>query len=75
MKTRTLAIASALLLAACGQSNDTKAQDGVFADNRVVPGDSMSMKASFAPVVRTAAPAVVNVSARGVQRVQDPFWS
>jgi len=75
MKTRTLAIASALLLAACGQSNDTKAQDGVFADSRVVPGDSMSMKASFAPVVRTAAPAVVNVSARGVQRVQDPFWS
>ncbi|WP_332659651.1 trypsin-like peptidase domain-containing protein [Brevundimonas sp.] len=75
MKTRTLAIASVLLLAACGQPNDTKAQDGVFADNRIVPGDSMSMKASFAPVVRTAAPAVVNVSARGVQRVQDPFWS
>ena len=75
MKTTTLAIAAALTLAACGQPNDTKAQDGVFADNRVVPGDSMSMKASFAPVVRTAAPAVVNVSARGVQRVQDPFWS
>ncbi|RZJ03039.1 MAG: PDZ domain-containing protein [Brevundimonas sp.] len=75
MKTRTLAIAAALTLAACGQSNDTKAQDGVFADNRVVPGDAMAMKSSFAPVVRTAAPAVVNVSARGVQRVQDPFWS
>ena len=27
------------------------------------------MKSSFAPVVRTAAPAVVNVSARGVQQV------
>lgn len=75
MKTRTLAIAAALTLAACGQPNDTKAQDGVFADNRVVPGDAMAMKSSFAPVVRTAAPAVVNVSARGVQRVQDPFWS
>jgi Do/DeqQ family serine protease len=75
MKTRTLAIAAALTLAACGQSNDTKAQDGVFADNRIVPGDAMAMKSSFAPVVRTAAPAVVNVSARGVQRVQDPFWS
>jgi len=75
MKTRTLAIAAALTLAACGQSNNTKAQDGVFADNRVVPGDAMAMKSSFAPVVRTAAPAVVNVSARGVQRVQDPFWS
>jgi Do/DeqQ family serine protease len=75
MKTRTLAIAAALMLSACGQSNDSKAQDGVFADNRVVPGDSLSMKASFAPVVRTAAPAVVNVSARGVQQVQDPYWS
>ncbi len=75
MKTRSLAIALALTLAACGQSNDTKAQDGVFAENRVVPGDALSMKSSFAPVVRTAAPAVVNVSARGVQRVQDPFWS
>ncbi|MFA4893350.1 MAG: trypsin-like peptidase domain-containing protein [Brevundimonas sp.] len=74
MKTRTLALAAALMLSACGQSNDTKAQDGVFADNRVIPGDSMSMKASFAPVVRTAAPAVVNVSARGVQQVRDPFW-
>ena len=75
MKTRTLAIAAALILAACGQSNDAKAQDGVFADNRVVPGDAMAMKSSFAPVVRTAAPAVVNVAARGVQQVQDPYWS
>jgi Do/DeqQ family serine protease len=75
MKTSTLAIAAALTLAACGQPNETKAQEGVFADNRVVPGDSMSMKASFAPVVRAAAPAVVNISALGVRQVQDPFWS
>ncbi|MDP2117261.1 MAG: serine protease, partial [Brevundimonas sp.] len=74
MKTRTLAIALALTLAACGQPNDTRAQDGVFADNRVVPGDAAGMKASFAPVVRQAAPAVVNISARGVQQVRDPFW-
>ncbi|MDP1618886.1 trypsin-like peptidase domain-containing protein [Phenylobacterium sp.] len=74
MNARTLAIAIALTLAACGQSNDTKAQDGVFSDNRIVPGDALAMKASFAPVVRTAAPAVVNVSARGVQQVRDPFW-
>lgn len=75
MKTRPLAIALALTLAACGQPDSSKAQDGVFADNRVVPGDSNSMKASFAPVVREAAPAVVNIAARGVQQVQDPFWS
>jgi Do/DeqQ family serine protease len=74
MKTRTLAITLALTLAACGQPNDTRAQDGVFADNRVVPGDAAGMKASFAPVVRQAAPAVVNISARGVQQVRDPFW-
>jgi len=74
MKTRTLAFTLALTLAACGQPNDTRAQDGVFADNRVVPGDAAGMKASFAPVVRTAAPAVVNISARGVQQVRDPFW-
>ncbi len=75
MKPHALVAALALTLTACGQSNDTKAQDGVFADNRVVPGDAMAMKSSFAPVVRLAAPAVVNVSGRGVQRVQDPFWS
>ena len=74
MKTSTLAIALALTLAACGQADDTRAQDGVFADNRVVPGDALAMKSSFAPVVRIAAPAVVNVSARGVQQVRDPFW-
>jgi len=74
MKSRSLAIALALTLAACGQPNDTRAQDGVFSENRVVPGDALAMKASFAPVVRTAAPAVVNISARGVQQVRDPFW-
>ena len=74
MNTRSLAIALALTLAACGQPNATKAQDGVFAENRVVPGDALAMKSSFAPVVRMAAPAVVNISARGVQQVRDPFW-
>jgi len=77
MKTSSLAIALSLTLAACGQANSTQAQDGVFAADatRAVPGDALSMKASFAPVVREAAPAVVNISARGVQQVQDPFWS
>ncbi|WP_420471760.1 trypsin-like peptidase domain-containing protein [Brevundimonas sp. FT23042] len=74
MKTGSLAIALALTLAACGQADSSKAQDGVFSDNRVVPGDALAMKSSFAPVVRTAAPAVVNISAVGVQQVRDPFW-
>jgi len=76
MKTSTIALALAASLAACGQPNSSKAQDGVFADmNRVVPGDASSMKASFSPVVREAAPAVVNIAARGVRQTQDPFWS
>src|SRR5690606_19530072 len=75
MKTSTLALALALGLAACSQPEASRAQDAVFADNRVVPGDATAMKASFAPVVREAAPAVVNISAMGVRRVQDPFWS
>ncbi len=74
MKSRPLLIALALVLAGCGQPDDSRAQDGVFADNRVVPGDASAMKASFAPVVRSSAPAVVNIAAVGVQQVRDPFW-
>ncbi len=77
MKTSTLAITAALALAACGNANSTKAQDGVFAEptNRTPPTDVSTMKQSFSPVVREAAPAVVNISARSVQRVQaDPFF-
>jgi Do/DeqQ family serine protease len=74
MKTSTLAFALALSLAACGQSNDSRAQDGAFSDNRVLPADALSMKASFAPVVRETAPAVVNIAALGVQQYRDPFW-
>ena len=77
MKTRTILLAAALGLSACGSPENSKAQEGVFAEQpRVVPGDASAMKASFAPVVRQAAPAVVNIAARGVQRVQsaDPFF-
>ncbi|MGX1691247.1 Do family serine endopeptidase [Brevundimonas naejangsanensis] len=75
MKTSRLAIAAALILSACGQPQPTKAQEGVFAEQpRVAPRDAGSLKTSFAPVVREAAPAVVNISARGVQRVRDPFF-
>ena len=76
MKSSTIALAVALTLAACGQSNDTKAQEGVFAEPtaRSVPSDALSMKSSFGPVVREAAPAVVNISARSVRQVRDPFF-
>jgi len=76
MKNSHLAIAATLLLAACGQPQPTKAQEGVFAEAqpRIAPTDAGAMKTSFAPVVRTAAPAVVNIAARGVQQGRDPFW-
>lgn len=75
MKTSRLALAAALMLSACGQPQPTKAQEGVFAEQpRQAPRDATAMKSSFAPVVREAAPAVVNISARGVQQVRDPFF-
>jgi len=76
MKATHLAIAATLLLAACGQPQPTKAQEGVFneAQPRIAPTDAGALKTSFAPVVRIAAPAVVNIAARGVQQGRDPFW-
>ena len=75
MKPSYLAIAAALAVSACGQPNPTKAQEGIFAEEtRVVPRDALEAKSSFAPVVQSAAPAVVNIAARGVQQVRDPFW-
>lgn len=75
MKTSRLVIAAALMLSACGQPQPSKAQEGVFAEQpRQAPRDAGAMKSSFAPVVREAAPAVVNISARGVQQVRDPFF-
>jgi len=76
MKTSLTAIAPALVLA-LALAGAAQAQDGAFTApaDRAVPGSAVEMKSSFAPVVRAAAPAVVNIAARGVQQVQDPFWA
>ena len=68
-----------LALAACsGHPAKTSAQtlQGGFATpDRRPPADAASMRLSFAPVVKRAAPAVVNVFSRRVVRQQvDPFW-
>src|SRR5204863_8771860 len=67
-----LLAASALAAPAAGQVQPAFAQP-----NRVAPTDAVSMKSSFAPVVRRAAPAVVNISAKRLVRQQvDPaFWA
>ncbi|MDR6626065.1 DegQ family serine endoprotease [Caulobacter segnis] len=67
-----------VLLAACsnpnGQSNAQSIPD-LAQPNRRAPSDPASMKASFSPVVKKAAPAVVNVASRRVVRQRvDPFW-
>ncbi|WP_140985585.1 Do family serine endopeptidase [Asticcacaulis tiandongensis] len=79
-----LVVSSLALLVACspdkGVSQDQYQGQGFHeapapADRRV-PGDAGAMKSSFSPVVKQAAPAVVNVYAQRVTRQQvDPFWS
>ncbi len=67
----------AVLLAACsGPTTQSSAQVPPLAQpTRAAPGDGLSMKASFAPVVKRAAPAVVNISSKRLVRQQiDPFW-
>jgi len=70
------------LLAACSPSHSqdsSKFSGSGFNDAasqpRQVPASALGMKASFAPVVKNVAPAVVNVYSRGMVRQQvDPFW-
>lgn len=51
--------------------SEAKAQDA-----GVVPPNAMTMKMSFAPIVRRVVPAVVNVYSKRVVRQQvDPFWA
>ena len=80
MKLSSAALAAVLVLAACGNPDNTAAQEGAFPEpnafgdtQRVVPGDTNAVKTSFAPVASAAGPAVVNISAVSSRRA-DPFW-
>jgi len=73
MRASSLLIPSLSVLAACAAlaATPAMAQEG----QRVVPANAISMKQSFAPIVKRAAPAVVNISAkRVVRQYVDPFW-
>jgi Do/DeqQ family serine protease len=74
--TRVLIPALALLAACSDPTARSNAQIPPLAQpTRQAPGDSLSMKSSFAPVVRRAAPAVVNISSKRLVRQRaDPFW-
>ena len=87
MRAHRILIPALFLLAACyNPSSQSSAQplagDGGALSNaplaepgRRIPADAATMRLSFAPVVRKAAPAVVNVFSRSVVRQQvDPFW-
>ena len=82
----SLFLTTGLALGACGPGHSQVPSDqapqgfsgqgfnGAAAEQRKVP--EQGYKASFAPIVRAVAPAVVNVYAVGVVRQQvDPFWS
>ena len=73
---RVLIPALAILAACSDPAGKSNAQIPPLAQpSRTAPGDSMSMKASFAPVVKRAAPAVVNISSKRLIRTRpDPFW-
>jgi len=74
--TRALFPMLALLAACSGPAPSSQAQQSQpLPAPRQVPPDLATMKMSFAPVVRRAAPAVVNVFSKRVVRQQlDPFW-
>ncbi|WP_296817311.1 Do family serine endopeptidase [Brevundimonas sp.] len=76
MKPSRLVFALAMMLSACGQPSDTRAQDGggLAEPTRRPPETQGDMQASFAPVVQVSAPAVVNISARTLVRQRDPFF-
>jgi Do/DeqQ family serine protease len=83
MRLKTLGIALIGLLAACSDPSKSSAQPSPSSlpgpplptTARRAPTDAAGMKTSFAPVVKKAAPAVVNISSKRVVRQQiDPFW-
>ncbi|MBI1200829.1 MAG: Do family serine endopeptidase [Phenylobacterium sp.] len=65
-----------ILLASCSPRGSQAQTQPAFAEpNRAPPTSARTMKESFAPVVKQAAPAVVNISSKRVVRQQtDPFW-
>ena len=70
----TLRVLTLIMMVSCFPR--TGAAEPVLAQpTRAVPQNTITMKASFAPVVKRAAPAVVNISSKRVVRQQtDPFW-
>jgi len=75
MRAHRVPILAFVLLAACSPPGRTDAQTTLPQPTRTPPTSAAAMKLSFAPVVKKAAPAVVNISSKRLVRQQvDPFW-
>ena len=78
MRSYRVVLPALALLAACSPQGPSKAQTipDLAQPTRRAPSDPLSMKASFSPVVKKTAPAIVNVASRRVvrQQARDPFW-
>jgi Do/DeqQ family serine protease len=71
----TRALIPILTVLAAGAPVAAQAQPALAQPTRAPPPSALSMKQSFAPVVKRAAPAVVNISSKRLVRQQaDPFW-
>ena len=65
----------AIIALASAQPLAAQPQGALPQPTRTPPTSAAAMKMSFAPVVRKAAPAVVNISSKRLVRQQvDPFW-
>ena len=70
--TRLILPALALLAACSGPAGKSHAQDaGLAQPTKAPPASVEGMKTSFAPVVKRAAPAVVNVSAESIVNTKE----
>jgi Do/DeqQ family serine protease len=77
MRVHRVLILTLVILTAGGLSGNTQAQTAApaLAPTRIVPTSVAAARMSFAPVVKKAAPAVVNISSKRMVRQQvDPFW-
>jgi Do/DeqQ family serine protease len=73
MRAYRVLIPTLVLLVAGSASAASPSQPVLAEPARVVPTSAIGMKQSFAPIVKRAAPAVVNISSKRTVH-QDPFW-
>jgi Do/DeqQ family serine protease len=74
MRALKILLPALTVLAACSPHGG-HAQANLPEPARSAPMSAVQMKLSFAPIVKKAAPAVVNISSKRVVREQvDPFW-